>query len=156
MLWEASHRGKIEMVKYLVRRKADIDACGSHYTPYFVEISCYCIARHKRHHDVADFLLAKKARVDIHTAAFLGDLTLVKKLLKQNRKRINAGHPQHEMGKNLPDGNDVYSAPAKWATPLCYALRGGDLETSKYLIDQGAIIEPVSYTHLTLPTNREV
>ena len=67
MLWEASHRGRLEMVKYLVRRKADIDACGSHYTPYFVEVSCYCIARFKAHQDVADFLLAKGAKLDIHT-----------------------------------------------------------------------------------------
>ena len=54
MLWEAAHRGRLEMVKYLCRRKADIDACGTHYTPYFVEVSCYCIARHKRRHEVAD------------------------------------------------------------------------------------------------------
>ena len=34
MLWEASHRGKLGMVKYLVERGADVDACGTHYTPY--------------------------------------------------------------------------------------------------------------------------
>ena len=54
LLWEASHKGKLAMVKYLVRRKSDVDACGSHYTPYFVEISCYCISRFKKHHEVAD------------------------------------------------------------------------------------------------------
>ena len=39
MLWEAAHKGRLEMVRYLVRRKADINACGTHYTPYFVEVS---------------------------------------------------------------------------------------------------------------------
>ena len=73
MLWEASHRGKLEMVKYLVRRKADINACGSHYTPYFVDVSCYCIARFKKRDEVADFLLSKGATIGIHTAAYLGD-----------------------------------------------------------------------------------
>ncbi|MDE2824389.1 MAG: ankyrin repeat domain-containing protein [Chloroflexota bacterium] len=47
MLWEASHRGRLGVVKYLVERGADIDALGTHYTPYFVEVSCYCIARYK-------------------------------------------------------------------------------------------------------------
>ena len=57
MLWEASHRGRLGVVEYLVERGADIDACGTHYTPYFVEVSCYCIARYKGHDDVADFLM---------------------------------------------------------------------------------------------------
>lgn len=73
MLWEASHRGKFAMVKYLVGRKADVNACGTHYTPYFVEISCFCIARYKKRHDVADYLLSKGAQIDIHTAAYLSD-----------------------------------------------------------------------------------
>lgn len=40
MLWEAARRGKIEMVKYLAERGADIDDRGTHYTPYFVEVTC--------------------------------------------------------------------------------------------------------------------
>ena len=58
MLWEAAHRGKLAMVEYLAARGADINACGTHYIPYFVEVSCYCIARYKNRDDVADFLLA--------------------------------------------------------------------------------------------------
>lgn len=142
MLWEASHRGRLEMVKYLVRRKADINACGTHYTPYFVEVSCYCIARHKKHDDVADFLLTKGATIDIHTAAFLGDLDSVKQFLKKKRKLLNEGHPHYVMGRevNQPD-IDFVIAPAPWATPLCYALRGGDMETVEYLIKRGATIQ---------------
>ena len=141
MLWEASHRGKLEMVKYLVRRKADIDACGTHYTPYFVEVSCYCIARHKKHDAVADFLLSKGAKLDIHTAAFLGDCGGVKRFLKRKPKLLNDGHPQYEMGDKNQDGLDFYLAPAPWATPLCYALRGGDVDTVVYLIQKGAVIK---------------
>ena len=139
MLWEACHKGRLEMAKYLVRRKADINACGSHYTPYFVEVSCYCIARYKRHDDVADFLLAKGADVDIHTAAFLGDTPLVKKFLRK-KSRLNEGHPQYAMAeKGQPV--DFVIEPAPWATPLCYALRGGNLETVQLLIDRGAKIK---------------
>ena len=141
MLWEASHRGKLEMVKYLVKRGADIDACGTHYTPYFVEISCYCIARHKKQDDVANLLLNKGAKVDLHTVAFLGDSERVKKLLKQKPKSLHEGHPQSAMGDKKKDGIDFYLAPAPWATPLCYALRGGDVETVKVLIERGAKIK---------------
>lgn len=137
MLWGASHRGKLPMVKYLVRRKADINACGTHYTPYFVEISCYCIARHKKHHEVADYLLSKGAEVNIHTAAFLGDCKLVGKYLKRSKRRLNLGHPQYVMGEML----DSVLKDAPWATPLCYALRGADVETVEYLIQQGATIK---------------
>jgi hypothetical protein len=130
MLWEASHRGKLEMVKYLVRRGSDLNACGTHYTPYFVEVSCYCIARSKKRHEVADFLLKKGAEVNIHTAAFLGDCDLVKSFLKKKPKLLNDGHPHFEMGDKNPDGLDFYLAPAPRATPLCYALRGADVETA--------------------------
>ena len=141
MLWEAAHRGKLPMVKYLVRRKADINACGTHYTPYFVEVSCYCIARFKKRHDVADFLEHKGAVIDIHTAAFLGDLEGVKSFLKSSRKLLNAGHPQYEYGQKGDPVEGMYLAEAPWATPLCYALRGGDSKTVEYLIGCKAKIQ---------------
>lgn len=142
MLWEASHRGRLPMVKYLVRRKANIDAFGTHYTPYFVEISCYCIARFKKHHQVADYLLDRGAIVDIHTLAFLGDLDGVKAELKQRRKRLDNGHPQYAMPPK-DSGPDFVLEPASWATPLCYALRGGSVETVEYLIRRGAQVKGI-------------
>ena len=48
------------------------------------------------------------------------------------------------------------------AAPVEYALLNGDKETGVTIfklvdkLDAGPIISPVSYTHLTLPTNREV
>lgn len=141
LLWEASHKGKLAMVKYLVRRKSNIDACGTHYTPYFVEISCYCIARHKKHHEVADYLLSKGAAQDIHTAAFLSDVDALREYLKKDRKLLNASHLQYEMSESSSDDPPFVLKPAKWATPLCYALRGGDLETVKFLISRKARIK---------------
>ena len=143
MLWEASHRGKLGVVKYLVERGADIDACGTHYTPYFVEVSCYCIARYKKHDDVADYLIERGAVIDIHTAAFLGDLKGVELFLKRRPDSLNEGHPQHVMGDMMEDGLAFHLAPAPWATPLCYALRGGNVETVDYLIQRGARIEGI-------------
>lgn len=129
------------MVKYLVKRKADINACSSSYPPYFVDVSCYTIARFKKHDDVADYLLEKGAKTDIHTAAFLGDCASVRKYLSRSLKRLNQGHPQYEMGAMGEDGIDQHLVAAPWATPLCYAPRGGDLETIAFLIDKGATIQ---------------
>ena len=141
MLWEASHRGKLEMVKFLVKRGADLNACGSRYTPYFVEISCFCAATVKKHQAVADFLEHSGAKHNIHMAAFLGQLNLVKKYLSRSRKRLNMGHKQHVMAGKNDKGLDVVPKAAPWATPLCYALRGGDPETAEFLIAEGATIK---------------
>ena len=143
MLWEASHRGRLGVVEYLTERGADIDACGTHYTPYFVEVSCYCIARHKKHDDVAGYLMERGAAIGIHTAAFLGDRDGVEFFLKDRTESLNEGHPQHVMGDMTEDGLDFHPAPAPWATPLYYALRGGDVETVAYLIESGARIEGI-------------
>ncbi len=139
MLWEASHRGKLEAVKFLVERNSNINAHGTHYTPYFVEVSCYCIAEFKRHKPVAKFLLDAGAKLNIHTAAFLGQTEEVKKYLARGNRQLHLGHPQHVM---LPSGetHDFALAKTKWSTPLCYALRGGSVETVEYLIGEGAII----------------
>lgn len=141
MLWEASHRGKLEMVKYLVDCGADINACGSHYTPYFVEVSCLCIATYKKHHVVADFLKSAGAKSNIHMAAFLGNLDEVKSHLSRSRRRLNMGHKQHVMAGSNNDGNEFVLQSSPWATPLCYALRGADLEVCQFLVDQGATIK---------------
>ena len=143
MLWEASHRGRLRVVEYLVERGADINACGTHYTPYLVEVSCYCIARHKKHDDVAGYLMEHGAVIDIHTLAFLGDREGVESFPKQRPESLNEGHTQHVMGDMTEDGLNFYPAPAPWATPLCYALRGGDVETVAYLIASGARIEGI-------------
>ncbi len=144
MLWEAAHRGKLAMVEYLAARGADINACGTHYTPYFVEVSCYCIARYKKRDDVADFLLAQGAKNDLHTMAFLGDRQGAEDWLKRQPESLYEGHPQHMMGAMEESGLDFYLAPTPWATPLCYALRGGDAETVEFLIGQGATALAIS------------
>lgn len=64
----------------------------------------------------------------------------MKQFLKQDRKLLNAGHPQHEYGRKDDPIPDVYLAPAGWATPLCYALRGGDVPTVECLISRKAKI----------------
>jgi len=45
MLWEAVYRGKMDIVKFLVEKGADVNACGCHYSEHYVEVSPYCIAK---------------------------------------------------------------------------------------------------------------
>lgn len=144
MLWGACHKGRLAVVKYLVQQGADIQACGGHYTPYFVELSCLAIALHKQHHAVAEWLKEHGARLDIHQAAFLGQIELVRQLLSQSPQHLDLGHPQHIMAPKQVKGMDFMPAAAPWATPLCYALRGGDLTTVKFLLQAGATVEPHS------------
>ena len=128
------------MVEYLVGAGADIDACGTHYTPYFVEVSCYCIARHKRYDDVSDFLMERGPSSTSIPPPFSAG---VESFLKQRQESLNEGHAQHVMGDMTEDGLDFFPAPASWATPLCYALRCGDVVTVEYLIESGARTEGI-------------
>ena len=144
MLWEACHKGRLEVVQYLVEQGANIQACGSHYTPYFVEVSCLAIALHRRRMPVAVYLESKGAYLDIHNAAFVGQYDLVRNLLEAASNRINRGYPQHIMAPKNQEDIDFTPADTPWATPLCYALRGGDVATVSYLIKKGASIRPFS------------
>lgn len=144
MLWEACHKGRLEVVQYLVEQGADRHACGSHYTPYFVEVSCLAIALHKRRMAIAKYLEAKGVYLDIHNAAFLGKLDRVRELLKQSPQTLDHGHAQHIMAPKNQEDIDFIPEDTPWATPLCYALRGGDVATVSYLIKEGAVIRPFS------------
>ena len=73
MLWEAAYRGRLAVVKHLFEQGADVEARGCHYTPLLVEISPHCAAAHKKHHDVAEFLIDIGATYDVYSAIFLGD-----------------------------------------------------------------------------------
>lgn len=141
LLWAASHKGKLDVVRYLVEKGADINASGTHYTPYYVEISCYCIAQFKKHVLVADYLLKQGAEYTIHAAAFLGELHRVKSFIEGDSSLLHAAKPQYEMAGKNDQGLEFILAPSPWATPLCYALRGQDELTVTWLIENGAKIK---------------
>ncbi|MCG9126075.1 ankyrin repeat domain-containing protein [Candidatus Poribacteria bacterium] len=140
MLWEAAYRGKLEMVKYLIGRGADIHLPGCHLSQHSLEITPYCVARHEGRDAVADFLLEKGAKIDIHSAAYLGDFDTAKTLIEENPDIVNQGYLDSVW---LPSGtaNSVEHRYAEWATPLCYAIIGGNIEIVKLLISKGAKIE---------------
>ena len=143
MLWEAAYRGKLEMVQFLLERGADINLPGCHLSQHGIEITPYCVARHEGRDPVADYLLQHGATIDIHTAAYLGDSDTVRAHLNSTPSLVNSGYLQSVM---LPSGepHTFEHRGTAWATPLCYAIIGGNVAIAELLISRGAVIEPYS------------
>ena len=143
MLWEAAYRGKLEMVQFLLERGADVQLPGCHLSQHGIEITPYCVARHEGRDPVADYLLAHGAEVDIHTAAYLQNYNTVRAHLDSDANLVNSGYLQSVM---LPSGepHTFEHREMAWATPLCYAIIGGNVAIVELLISHGAIIEPYS------------
>ncbi len=143
MLWGAAYRGKLKVVKFLVARGADINLPGCHLSQHELEITPYCVARHEGRDEVADYLLQQGALIDIHTAAYLGDYDMALSLLENDSSLVNSGYLQSVM---LPSGgpHTFEHRDTAWATPLCYAIVGGNIRIVELLISKGATIKPHS------------
>ena len=143
MLWEAAYRGKLEMIEFLLERGADINLPGCYHIKHRVEITPYCVARYQGRDSAAELLLQHGATIDIHTAAYLRDYNTVHAHLDNDPSLVNKGYLQAVM---LPAGqpHSFEHREAAWATPLCYAIVGGNLKIVERLISQGATIEPHS------------
>ena len=139
MLWEAAYRGKLEMVKYLIDRGADMNLPGCHLSKHDLEITPYCVARHEGRDEVADYLLQQGAIIDIHTAAYLGDYATADSLLENDSDLVNVGYLQSVM---LPAGkpHSFEHRQASWATPLCYAIVGGNIKIVELLLSKNAAV----------------
>ena len=139
MLWEAAYRGKLEMVKYLIDRGADMNLPGCHLSKHDLEITPYCVARYEGRDEVADYLLQQGAIIDIHTAAYLGDYATADSLLENDSNLVNVGYLQSVM---LPAGkpHSFEHRQASWATPLCYAIVGGNIKIVELLLSKNAAV----------------
>ena len=154
MLWETAYRGKLAVAEFLVERGADINASACHYSEHYVEISCYCVARAKQRHAIAEYLLAKGARVGIHTAAYLGDTAAVAGFLDADPSLLERAKPQHDMQKTEGARLVFDSMSNDWATPLVYAVSGGSAETVNLLLAQGAEVRQHSGRLLGIAVGR--
>ncbi len=154
MLWEAAYRGRLEVVRFLLERGADINLPGCYHIQHRIEITPYCVARYEGRYLVADYLLQHGATIDIHTAAYLGDYDTVRSHLDNDPGIVNKGYLQAVM---LPSGgpNSFEHRETAWATPLCYAIRSKNPAIVELLISRGAEIKPYSERFLDYAASDE-
>lgn len=130
MLWEASYRGRTEMVSRLLDLGANIDVCGCHFTPLLVDISAYCAAKYKKHEETASLLLARGAQVDFFTDVYLDNYDRVKQQLSEDSSLAVREKDQNDRNVN--------------ATALHYAVSQRRIQILDLLLDHGADPRPYS------------
>lgn len=119
-LFQQAQRGRLDAVRYLLDLGVDVNIPtwqnGVCVTPW-------CIATLQGHTEVADLLVQRGAAVDVFSAAYLGDLTLLDALLAQEPRWLDAGDP-------ASDHQDV--------PPIYHAIRGGQPDAARHLLRRGA------------------
>ena len=138
MLWEAAYWGKEAVARFLVESGAAVNASACHYSEHYVEISCYCVAKAKKRLELADYLLAQGATVDVFSVAYLGDTAAVRDLLDAGPTLLEGTQAQHDSQRSEGRRLVFDHMPNSWATPLAYALSGGSRDTVALLLERGA------------------
>jgi truncated hemoglobin YjbI/ankyrin repeat protein len=127
LLHSATLSGRVQVVEWLLDRGVDVNrpaplpvgVIGASFELVFF-VTPLCAARMKRRSEVSKYLLGRGAREDIFTAAFLGDLQLVRRLLAERPSLAQASDP----------ATDVLTI-----TPIHHAVAGDQLPTLRVLLD---------------------
>ncbi len=129
LLWEATRRGRLEAVRFLVERGADVNIPGCYNSESHVQISPYCAARYYRRDAIAELLFANGTELDVFRAAFLGDREGVASDLEKDPELLNAEDPTDR----------IYFTPL-----IAFAVAGGSIELTRDLLDRSVIVPPYS------------
>jgi len=121
MLREAVLRDHRETITFLLDQGVDIDRATA--SDAVLWMTPLCVARWKKHHDLAEYLLARGAAYDIFSACFLGDLDSVQSFVGAAPELVDARDP-------ACDFLDV--------TPLYHAVSSSQVHLAQYLLHQGA------------------
>ena len=136
LLWEAAWRGRLEIARFLLDQGADpcepgltstasrLDAVGAD-----LMVTPLCSALWRGHRETADLLVSRGARIDVHSAAFLGDLAELRRLLDADPARVHETQP----------AEDVWPV-----TPLAHAVGAGRTGAVELLLERGAEVRPHS------------
>lgn len=129
LLWEATRRGRLDIVQWLVEQGAESDATGCYNSESHVQITPYCAAIYYRRPDIAAYLLAQHPRLDIFRTAFLGDQQRVADALAVDPALLDAEDPS----------DDIYYMPL-----LAFPVAGGQATMVDFLLKRGAPVGPYS------------
>jgi len=133
LLQTATLMGRIEVARWLIDRGVDVNrpwtlnvsVIGGAFELVFF-VTPLCASRMTRRSEMSTYLLGRGAREDIFTAAFLGDLPLVRQLLTERPSVSQVADP----------ATDVLTI-----TPIHHAVGGNQLPTLRVLLDHTT--EPV-------------
>jgi truncated hemoglobin YjbI len=133
VLQSATLAGRVEVVEWLIDRGVDVNRpaplpvsmIGASFE-LVLFVTPLCAARVTRRSETSTYLLGRGAREDIFTAAFLGDLPLVRQLLAERPSLAQVSDP----------ATDVLTI-----TPIHHAVGGDQLPTLRVLLDHTT--EPV-------------
>jgi len=127
LLWEATRRNRRDLVEHLIARGADVNIPGRYRHESFVLLTPYCVARVFRREELADYLLEKGTRLDVYSAAYLGDASRVFRLIDADPTLIDREHPLDSVWR---------------VTPLHFAVSGCQMEIADELTRRGAKVRP--------------
>ena len=130
LLWEAARRGKVETVRGLAERGAQIDIPACYHRETTIELTPLGIARVRGRKKVCQLLRELGAKDDVYTACYLGEMDTVIAALDEDPKLLNRPL-ERRVG---PYGG--YSAPL-----LAYAVAGGHTEIARELLERGARVD---------------
>jgi ankyrin repeat protein len=123
LLWEAARAGKMEVVQYLVKAGADVNAPGRYRHETFVLVKPYCIAVTKKRDQIGKYLLQHGTEIDLFSAAYLGRMDILLPLVVENPKSINRRQPEETMWQ---------------VTALHHAVADEQIDAARILIEAGA------------------
>ena len=139
-LWEAANGNRMEVIKYIVGKGADVNIPGRNRSETFVLLTPYCIAEKRKRKKIAEFLVTHGTELDIYSAAFLGNLGLLKKLVSRNAALVNASHPEDSIW-------DV--------VPLHYAIAGEQMKAAQFLISKETKVSKHSERDYSLSVSKK-
>jgi ankyrin repeat protein len=140
LLWEATRRNRVDVVKFLLKRGADVNIPGRHRNESVVLIKPYTVATIFKRAELREMLSAGGTTMDIYTACFLGDQGRVKDLIRKNPSIVNKEQQDETVWR---------------VAPLHHAVSGGHKDLAEFLISKGAQVRPHSELLLEMTGNRD-
>jgi ankyrin repeat protein len=140
LLWEATRRGRRELVETLVERGADVNIPGRHRHESFVLLKPYCVAVTYGREELASYLLARGTIVDAYSASYLGEEGRLLDWIEEDPRIVNRELEEDTVWR---------------VTPLHYAVSGGRERIVDLLLERGAEVREYSSLLLDIAARRK-